>query len=244
MNSHAPQRCHRGSCLCETHELRITRRCLADDLNFPPTVEFVDARSHPIVQAFESQRSTSRTGTRTVGPASGERTIYRLAYGHDHRGATWFDRHEQVVWLCAYGFHRSGEADDAFPYFHDLIRAGGILPTDDDYEALFRDRALRFAETLPQDAQALLAKARSNPGVEEVGLLGGRETTSVAVEVVETMEETHVAFSLAQIGDYTTIVLILTAFFPEATFNEWEQVLRFPTRPLSHDEVCYRIFRG
>lgn len=244
MNSPSPQRCHRGSCLCETHELRITRRCLADDLNVDPGTEFANARSHPIVEAFETQRSTNPTGGKTVGPIAGERTIYRLGSGHDHRGATWFDGHEQVVWLCAYGFHRSGEVDDAFPYFHDLIREGRMLPTEDDYEALFWDRAHRFAETLPQDAQNLLAKARSNPGVEQVGILGERQNTSIVVEVVEILEETYVAFSLAQIGDYTMIVSILAAFFPNAVFSEWEQASMLPTRALRDYEVCYRMLRG
>lgn len=209
-----------------------------------PGTEFANARSHPIVGAFETQRSTNPTGGKTVGPVAGERTIYRLGLGHAHRGATWFDAHEQVVWLCAYGFHRSGETDDAFPYFQGLIRAGGILPTEDDYEALFRDRAHRFTETLPQDAQDLLAKARSNPGVEQVGLLGGHQSTTIVVEVIETLEETHVAFSMVQIGDYTMVVSILVAFFPNALFSEWEPVSKLPTRALRDDELCYRILRG
>lgn len=209
-----------------------------------PGIEFAEARSHPIVEAFESQRSTNATGGKTVGPVAGDRTIYRLGCGHDHRGATWFDGREQVMWLCAYGFHRSGEADDAFPHFHDLIRKGRMLPTEDDYESLFWDRAHRFAETLPQDAQSLLAKARSNPGVEQIGILGEQQNMSVVVEVIETLEETYVAFSLAQIFDYTVIVSILAAFFPNAVFSEWEPVSGLPTRALKKYEVCYRILRG
>ena len=119
-----------------------------------------------------------------------------------------------------------------------------MLPTEDDYQALFWDRAHRFAETLPQDAQNLLAKARSNPGVEQVGILGERQNTSIVVEVVETLEETYVAFSLAQIGDYTMIVSILAAFFPNAVFSEWEQASSLPTRALRDYEVCYRMLRG
>ena len=83
--------------------------------------------------------SSEPTGTRTVGPAAGELTIYRLGQGHEHRGATWHDAAERVLWLCAYGLHRSGEDDDAFPYFHGLIGAGTLLPTEGDYAALFDD---------------------------------------------------------------------------------------------------------
>ena len=128
---------------------------------------------------------------------TGEHTIYRLGHGNDHRGATWFDESNGVLWLCAYGLHRSGDADDAFPHFHELIQSGNIWPTENDYEALFLDRDRRFVETLPRDAQVLLARARSNPGVEQTGVIGGEETTGVLVEVVETLEETYVVFSLA-----------------------------------------------
>jgi hypothetical protein len=118
------------------------------------------------------------TGTETVGPAAGELTVYRIGYGPDHRGATWYDEAERVVWLCAYGLHRSGEDDEAFPHFHELISARTLLPTEADYAALFDDRGRGFTETLDEDAQQLLARARSNPGVEHVGLLRGKQTTS------------------------------------------------------------------
>lgn len=243
MHSRAPLQYHRGSCLCGTYELRITHRCLTNDLNLGPTADFAIARSHPIVHALENQRSTSPIGAKTVGPAAGERTIYRLAYGHDHRGATWFDQAERVVWLCAYRLHRSGDPDDAFPYFHALIDSGELLPTADDYEALFLDRDRRFVDTMSVDAQALLGRARSNPGVEQVGVIGGQETTGVVVEIVETLEETYVAFALT-VGDYTRIILLLIAFYPDATFKDWDLAASLPTRSLRDNEICYRILRG
>jgi hypothetical protein len=246
VNSRPPLRWHRGSCICDRYDLRITRRCLVSDLGFKSSTIFTDSRAHPIVRAFESQRATDPVGTRTVGPAAGDLTIYRLGHGHDHRGATWHDQAERVVWLCAYGLHRSGEDDDAFPYFHELIRAGVLLPTEDDYAALFDDRGRRFTETLYQDAQQLLGRARSTPGVEQVGVLGGEETTAVVVEVVDTLEETYVAFSIARMDDATRVIMILGAFDVEAAFSDWEQVATFPTRPLRVEtgEICYRILRG
>jgi hypothetical protein len=150
-----------------------------------------------------------------------------------------------VVWLCAYRLHRSGEEDDAFPYFHELIRSSVLLPTEDDYAALFDDRGRRFTETLYEDAQQLLGRARSTPGVEQVGALGGEERTAVVVEVVDTLEETYVAFSIARM-DGSRVVMILGAFDVEAAFSDWELVASFPTRPLrlNDGEVCYRILRG
>lgn len=238
-------RWHRGSCICSRYDLRITQRCLVPDLGFDPSITFADARVHQIVRAFESQRATDPIGTRTVGPAAGDLTVYRLGHGHDHRGATWHDQSERVVWLCAYGLHRSGENDDAFPYFQELIHSGTLLPTEDDYTALLDDRGRRFADSLYEDAQQLLARARSNSGVEHVGVLGGEQTTAVAVDVIDTLEETYVAFSIARM-DTSRLVMILGAFDVEASFHDWELVDTFPTRPLrvQDGEICYRILRG
>jgi hypothetical protein len=171
-------------------------------------------------------------------------TIYRLGYGDDHRGATWYDEEEEVVWLCAYGLHRSGEADDAFPYFHELLSTGTLLPNEDDYAALFEDRGRRFVETVYEDAQSLLERARATPGVEQVGRLGGEEDTGVLVEVVETLEETYVAFSVAKMESERRLLIILGAFDVEAEFKDWELVDFMPTRALRPDEVCYRILHG
>jgi len=197
------------------------------------------------VHGFENQRAANPLGTRTVGPAAGEITLYRLGYGHDHRGATWHDEAYRVVWLCAYRQHRSGDDDDAFPYFHELIHAGTILPTEDDYVALFDDRGRRFTETLYDDAQELLARARSTPGAEQSGILGGEEATAVVVDAVDTLEETYVAFSVSGMNT-GRLVMILGAFDVEAAFSDWELVATFPTRPLrvEHGEICYRIMRG
>jgi hypothetical protein len=174
----------------------------------------------------------------------GQRTLYRLGHGHDHRGATWHDEQERAVWLCAYRLHRSGESDDAFPYFHELIGAGRIMPTAADYTALFEDRGRRFVETVQQDAQALLELARSSPATEQVGLLGGEEATAVLVDIMETLEETYVAFSVVRM-DPTRPLIILRAFYPDVAFAEWEAVDRLPTRPLriTDGEVAYRLLR-
>lgn len=214
------------------------------DLELDAETPFLAALRNPIVQAFESQRAANPVGTKTVGPAAGPLTIYRLGHGHDHRGATWFDPINQVVWLCGYRLHRSGAPDDAFPYFRGLIRNCLILPTVDDYEELFADRGRRFAETVNDGAQTLLAMARSHPGSESVGLLGGDQPAGVVVEVVETLEETYVSMSVRGL-DHTRLVIILQAFYPEASFAEWELIDRLPTRPIRAEqaEIAYRILR-
>lgn len=209
------------------------------------TTPFCEARAHPIVAAFEVERSKHPGAGKTVGPAAGDRTLFHLGVGHDHRGATWHDRRNGVVWLCAYGRHRSGQAGDAFAHFTELLRGGRIRPTVDDFEALFTDRDRRFVDTVHQDAQALVRAARAEPGVEQAGVVGGQTTVAVVVEVVEGLEETFVAFSVVDV-DYRRVLVILAAFYPEASFLAWELANELPTRALrtKDSEVCYRTLRG
>jgi hypothetical protein len=233
---------HRGSFFHAGWELRITRRCLVEDFEVDPTTPFADLRSKEIIKAFISDRAVTPTGGKTVGPVAGEKTCYRLGYGDDHRGATWYDPVEKVVWLCAYhGQHRSGEADDSFPFFNRLIDEGRIKPTKDDYVALLEERAERFVDLVFKQAQELLDEARTAPGEEVSRVIGGEATVGLVVEVVETLNETHVAFFIQDLGSGDRFVLLLKAFFPEAQFADWELVDEFPTRELRVGEVCYRI---
>lgn len=163
--------------------------------------------------------------------------------GDDHRGATWFDEAVNVLWLCAYGFHRSGAEDDAYPYFHALIRSGEIWPTREDYAWLERDRAARLAERLPEAAQALLAEARRDPNSEHVAVIGSGHV-GVVVEVIDTLEETYVAVSVATLGDPTRFVALLAAFYPNRPFDDWQYRSRLPTRTLRPGEICRSILHG
>jgi hypothetical protein len=232
-----------GSCLCDGRELRLTKRCLIEDFDVSENTPFGQVSKNAIVRALENQRCEDPLGTKTIGPEAGKHTIYRLAYGDRHRGATWFDEAENVVWLCAYGLHESGNPDDAFPYFHELIADKRMLPKEEDYEGLFTDRGNRFAATVGGDVQLLLAEARSDPGVEHQGLVGGEQTAGVLVEVVDTLQETYVCLSLASI-DATKILVLLAAFFPDNEFSDWELVDNLPTRVVrtADGEICYRIF--
>jgi hypothetical protein len=146
---------------------------MEEDLHVSEDTAFADLLKREIVKALVKDRATDPEGGKTVGPQAGDKTLYRLGYGDDHRGATWFDRKHNVVWLCAYSLHRSGDPNDAFPYFDELIAAQRIRPQEDDYEALFLERDERFADLVYGDAQTLLAEARRNPGEERSGIVGG-----------------------------------------------------------------------
>ena len=236
----------RGAYLLTDYELRITARCLEEDLRVSPDTPFGDLLGHPIVKALIKDRAADPDAGKTVGPEAGSDTIRRLGYGHDHRGATWWDRTEKVVWLCAYhGRHRSGATDDPFKkHFPGLIAAKRMKPTAIDYEALFAERDERFVDLVQGDAQALLAEARSEPGAEKRAVVGGEATVGCLVEIVETLEETYVAFFIEEVT-YERFVILLNAFYV-SRFEEWEQVKEMPHRPINEGsgEVCYRYLKG
>lgn len=236
----------RGSYFLADYELCITARCLEEDFGVSPAAPIGDLLDHPIVKALIKDRATDPDAGKTVGPEAGEDSIRRLGYGHDHRGATWWDRTERVVWLCAYhGKHRSGAAEDSFKkHFPELIAAKRMKPTPADYEALFAERDERFVDLVQGDAQALLAEARRAPGIEKRSLVGGEANVGCLVEVVETLEETYVAFFIEEVT-YERFVILLNAFFV-SRFEEWEQVHEMPRRAIDEasGEVCYRYLRG
>ncbi len=238
---------HRGSYFLEKYELRITQRCLTEDFGEAATTAISDLLDREIVKALIKDRATTPTGGKTAGPAAGADTYYRLGYGDDHRGATWWDSANKVVWLCAYhGRHRSGEPDDPFTdLFPRLITHDTMKPTADDYERLFEERDEWFDDHVLPDAQELLAEARSHPGNEHRRTIGGEAPVGCLVEVVSTLEETYIALFPLDL-DHQQFIKILTAFFPDAGFEDWEPVDALPTRKLNQDEgeFGYRLFRG
>lgn len=238
-----PVRFHRGTAICEQYELRVTARCLTDDLGESAGVDLEEVQRHEIVRAFCNQRSQSPTGTRTIGPAASAQTLHRLGHGNDHRGATWFDADADVVWLCATGFHRSGEPEDAFRYFHDLIAQDVIYPTSEDYQRLEEERAERFVAFAPDDLTTLLLRAEQQPGVEVRAVIGGAEELGIVVVVVETVDELFVACSLAAVADPTRIVFILNALGKGRLWDDWSQPSELPTRPLQANEICFSLLR-
>ena len=238
--------CHLRSFVCRAgHDLRVTERCVVEDLESGHDAGFDLLLRHEIVVALRNQRHTVVHGTDTVGPAAGVDTLWVLRYSHHHRGATWFDPEENVVWLCAYARHRSGEPQDAFPHFDELRRAGLIRPTAADYESLRDDRAERFAVVVSAEAQALLDTARAQPGVEARRVIGTTQPVGLVVHIVETLEETYVAV-YGDTTDLAQLQLLIAALYPDRAFDEWRAEQRLPTRDLDlqRGEFCLSIVHG
>lgn len=192
--------------------------------------------------ALVAKRAASPVGAKTVGPVAGGRTLHHLGVGDDHRGATWFDANERVVWLCAYRFHRSGTRADAFPYFRELMDEGRMMPVRADFARLAEDRDARAGRIAVEQAQPLLADARARPGAETHGSVLAAEV-SVVVVVVDTLEETCVAIVVRGLSA-EVVRLVLFGFCPQRSFTEWETG-EFPARALNTEdgEMCFRILR-
>lgn len=224
----------RGSYICKTWELRVTARCLKDDLGRDERSSFESLLGIDIVKEFVNGRF-DRTEDRN--PISGLNTavpVWVLSRGHDHRGATIFDEEERVVWLLAYGRHRSGSPDDFFRYCPSLDAEDRLLPTDADYEALLDDRGERFVDSLSIEAPLYLKEAREQ-GTEIQVLVGGELGAKIAIEVAEEMEATSIAVALDSLeGDH--VALVLASFHAEGS---WESATRMPSRPLDVNEVAF-----
>lgn len=229
-------RTYGGSYFCREWELRVTGRCLKEDLAAATDVPFEELRKHEIIKALIRERTQRTDDTRQVHPLTCGQPVWVLARGHDHRGATWFDEQERVVWLLAYGRHRSGQAEDFFPYCKDLDEADRLLPSASDYEALLRERDKRFAWSITIEAPVALKKARDS-GVEELVMLGGEYGACVAVEAEPEIEATTLAFRTDTVP-FSHVPLILAAFHAEVT--DWEQVFEMPSRPLRPNEIAFR----
>lgn len=161
----------------QTPDLRVTRRCLMDDLGLPGTAVYIPlsdlAVQKAIVKAFLGQRGQNPVGQETVTELKSRIVAWTLHGGED-RGATWYDKAGNVVWLLASRFHRSGERDDAYPYFRSLDRAGNLLPTEQDYLDLEKSRNPDFAKILLCEPPALIERALAAPGVIYPGRIAGR----------------------------------------------------------------------
>jgi hypothetical protein len=232
---------HRGSCLCSAYELRITERCLVDDLGLSADGSFEEALAHPIVQAFVDKRQSDPDSGKTVGPAAGRRTLRHLGRGDDHRGSTWFDRKNGVVWLTAYGFHRSGDPEDAFQKFDQLIAADAMRPTTQDYRRLGRDRAGRFVELAPMQATSAVHEVIAREGdVIEVDLAQQLRVRLFAM-IAEGVVELTITFPWGGLNQ-DRIFFIVRCF--EGSSNDLYEVAdSFGGDPVAEGELGFVIWR-
>lgn len=232
-----------GAYICRDWELRVTARCLNEDLNADEATSFEAILGLEIIKAFVKDRSTHATASKQVSPLSSGQEVFRLGYGHDHRGATFYDKDESVVWLVAYGRHRSGAANDFFPYCKLLDREERLLPVQADIARMYRERDRRFIDAVTVEAPVALKAARETDG-EYRCTIGGELGAGIVLEVVQELEATSitVAFKPAGDGAFTQITMEQGQVLLQALVcGNWDLTSRLPSRELEPDEVAFTI---
>jgi hypothetical protein len=229
----------RGAYVCDKWELRVTSRCLVDDLNAMADADFEAIDGLEIIKAFVAERSERADGTRQVTPLTCGHEVWVVARGHDHRGATFHDVEDEVIWLLAYGRHRSGKPDDFFPVCKALDRDKPLLPAKVDYERMYIERDFRFTEAVRVEAPLILRAARDADG-EHRCTVGGSLAVGLSVELEGDLDATAltVAFFANQLETYEQGILLLAALYQG---DAWEPVPRMPSRDLEPGEVAFTV---
>jgi len=225
--------------------LRVTKRCLVDDLGLPADtaespVETIAGR-HPIIAAFVQQRSQNPQGQEIVERLKSRIVAWTLHSG-EFRGATWHDESSGIVWLLAARFHRSGQPDDAYPYFRALDADQALLPVKEDILLYERITARTLAQAVGEEVPVLTDRARQLTGTIVTGLLGGRIRVRLLMEAGPP-ETLTVAYSeRLQPGDLEIPrdwpIVVMAAFFPHVDWPEFSPCLGHI--PVRKDEAAYR----
>lgn len=206
----------------------------------------VEDLDHEVCKAFIAKRSQSPVGTEKVQPLNSNVQVYTLHAGR-WRGVTWHDQEEDIVWLLGCRFHRSGEREDAYPFFKDLDAAERLLPTEEDYLIHFDLQARELPVRLQEVAQEILERARRRRGEELREVIGGTFPVSVVVERENELEQVWVAVSQRLLGGEIQpppewLRFIVAAFFPDAPFDALQSPSEgFPARAVGPDEVVFSV---
>lgn len=170
----------------------------------------------------------------------------------DDRGVTWHDRDADIVWLCAAGFHRSGQPDDLYNRAVELDGEDRLLPTADEInesrKALRPNPMTELAQQLPQ----MLKLARENPRMEISRYFDGVAKASVLVEVViedrDGLEEVSLGVTLVfptEVKPGTDVFAVCVAvLFPAEPVQDMEFVTGFPHRSARPGERIVRVCRS
>lgn len=144
--------------------------------------------------------------------------IYSLHVG-THRAATWYDQHEQVVWLLGVGKHHD------YDHLRRLAEQDRLLPTNDDYERLEAEVPPEaFAAALFADVEELVRAAQQQPDRIVVGSVAQRIPVRLCIETGGS-PKLVVAISRRLIpGDVELppewLTAVASAFYPSVPFDQ------------------------
>ncbi|HEV8574385.1 MAG TPA: hypothetical protein VGR43_06710 [Dehalococcoidia bacterium] len=150
------------------YDLWVTNRCARDDLGieeWPGEDGVFGARQHAAVGAFfERRRQQPEAGEHIV--CLRDERCYELHLGRD-RGATWYDREANAVFLLAVGWHENGSRADFYNTVCEHERRERLYPTEDDYAELERWRLRRDMTRLRHEIGPMLFdQADAEPNID------------------------------------------------------------------------------
>jgi hypothetical protein len=145
---------------------RPTIRCLTQDLGLALPALDVDLGQLGIPWLAELRRiaPTSPRGQKRILSIDYP-LLYRLRVS-THRGATWVDEDNGIVWLCAVHRRDDDSEDDAYAWFSSLHTSGQLLPSDDDRLRDRAEAAIRLQRGLTAALLQLADDAVSQRGTE------------------------------------------------------------------------------
>ena len=234
-------------------DLRITARCLRDDLGFDPD-DSARAENYRdtggIVRAFVERRGQHRIGQETFrcGTEVTGLPLYTLHF-NDDRGATWHqesvppgletDYPLGIVWLLGIRPQHDYEG------LCDLGDA--LLPTVEDHQRFLADAAQSFARALVEQVPELLAAADADKGHVVRGLIADTIRVRLHRDRDDQAPLLTVAYSsrplpngVALLPDWQTRLVL--AFFNADEFADLAFTNDIGGQPLEEDESAYCSF--
>lgn len=172
--------------------LRVTRRCLEEDLGLDGDLVGKDARhfcaEHAALRTFVVKRETAPGTGEPISDVGKTGSVLSLHVGQG-RAATIWDPDEDVCWLLAWSpTHATHEKRDAYQHFMRLDTRGELMPTADDYEAIDQEAITYIADGLVAACEDLYSEARANPGTELSETFQNRDAL-ILVDVIVVEED-------------------------------------------------------
>ena len=190
--------------LAEEYELRLTRRALEDlgasDCYGSELLEIQATTAYPdIVGKFIKMRSLDPGGTESPLSKVHRSDIYKLDGRDGQRAVTWHDAAHGVVWML--GFTAEHDYDlfvdrAARPEKRGLGGHSQLLPSNQDYEDLFEERAENHLDRLVEALARLVQDAEQDLDQVHRGLLEAVVRTEAVVVPEGSRRRLHLRFRM------------------------------------------------
>lgn len=223
-----------------TRRVRVTLRCLRDDLDMelPPVEVDLGSLDHPLVDEARRVAPTAPTGQKRVLSIA-HPLVYRLRHGR-WRGASWLEEDAARYWLCAGALREQGSREDPYELFSALHHAGRLLPDDDDRERDALERDTRIVDAAADSIEDALADASGHPGQDVRLRLDG--LVDVRLYVTAPGEEVWVAIATRttdeRVVEEALRNVLFRLVFEAAGAEIWEPRADWPSGQLAWFEVA------